>query len=39
MKRKLLSDTEWPGQALNLKDNNINVIVGQRKGTASWEQK
>ena len=29
---------QGPGQALNLKDNNINVIVGQRKGTASWNK-
>ena len=29
---------QGPGQALNLKDNGINVIVGQRKGTASWEK-
>ena len=26
---------QGPGQALNLKDNGINVIVGQRKGTKS----
>ena len=29
---------QGPGQALNLKDNGINVIVGQRKGTASWSK-
>jgi len=29
---------QGPGQALNLKDNGFNVIVGQRKGTASWEK-
>lgn len=29
---------QGPGQALNLKDNGINVIVGQRKGTGSWEK-
>ena len=29
---------QGPGQALNLKDNGINVIVGQRKGSASWEK-
>ena len=29
---------QGPGQALNLKDNGINVIVGQRKGTASWNK-
>ncbi len=27
---------QGPGQALNLRDNGINVIVGQRPGTASW---
>ena len=26
------------GQALNLKDNGVNVIVGQRKGTKSWDK-
>ncbi len=29
---------QGPGQALNLKDNGINVIVGQRKGTKSWDK-
>lgn len=29
---------QGPGQSLNLKDNGINVIVGQRKGTASWNK-
>lgn len=29
---------QGPGQALNLRDNGINVIVGQRKGTASWDR-
>jgi ketol-acid reductoisomerase len=29
---------QGPGQALNLKDNGINVIVGQRKGTNSWKK-
>lgn len=29
---------QGPGQALNLKDNGINVIVGQRKGTNSWNK-
>ncbi len=29
---------QGPGQALNLKDNGINVIVGQRKGTDSWDK-
>lgn len=29
---------QGPGQAMNLRDNGINVIVGQREGTASWEK-
>ncbi len=29
---------QGPGQALNLKDNGINVIVGQRKGSKSWDK-
>ncbi len=29
---------QGPGQALNLKDNGFNVIVGQRKGTKSWDR-
>lgn len=29
---------QGPGQALNLRDNGIRVIVGQRKGTASWQK-
>jgi ketol-acid reductoisomerase len=29
---------QGPGQALNLKDNGFNVIVGQRKGTGSWNR-
>jgi len=29
---------QGPGQALNLRDNGINIIVGQRKGTASWDR-
>tara|TARA_Y100000385_G_scaffold158603_1_gene164443 strand:- start:1327 stop:2370 length:1044 start_codon:yes stop_codon:yes gene_type:complete len=29
---------QGPSQALNLKDNGFNVIVGQRKGTKSWEK-
>lgn len=28
---------QGPGQALNLKDNGFNVIVGQRKPSKSWE--
>ncbi len=29
---------QGPGQALNLKDNGVDIIVGQRKGTGSWEK-
>lgn len=29
---------QGPGQALNLKDNGVNVIVGQRKDTNSWKK-
>ena len=29
---------QGPGQALNMKDNGIKVIVGQRKGGPSWEK-
>ena len=29
---------QGPGQALNLKDNGFNVIVGQRKGGQSWDK-
>jgi ketol-acid reductoisomerase len=29
---------QGPGQSLNLRDNKINVIVGQRKGGKSWEK-
>ncbi len=29
---------QGPGQALNMKDNGINVIVGQREGGRSWER-
>ncbi len=29
---------QGPGQALNMKDNGINVIVGQRKGSSSWDK-
>ena len=28
---------QGPGQALNMRDNGINVIVGQREGGKSWE--
>jgi ketol-acid reductoisomerase len=29
---------QGPGQALNMRDNGIRVIVGQRDGGASWER-
>ncbi len=29
---------QGPGQALNLRDNGFNVIVGQRKGSDSWDK-
>lgn len=29
---------QGPGQALNLRDNGFQVIVGQRKGSASWDK-
>src|SRR5512135_1325269 len=29
---------QGPGQSLNMRDNGIRVIVGQRRGTASWEK-
>jgi ketol-acid reductoisomerase len=29
---------QGPGQALNLRDNGIEVIVGQREGGASWDR-
>ena len=29
---------QGPGQSLNLKDNGINVIIGQRKGSKSWDK-
>lgn len=29
---------QGPAQALNLKDNGMNVIVGQRRGGASWKK-
>jgi ketol-acid reductoisomerase len=29
---------QGPGQAMNLRDNGFHVIVGQRKGTPSWER-
>ena len=29
---------QGPGQALNLKDNGFNVIVGQRRGGKTWDK-
>jgi ketol-acid reductoisomerase len=29
---------QGPGQAMNLRDNGINVIIGQREGGASWDK-
>ena len=29
---------QGPGQALNMRDNGVQVIVGQREGGASWEK-
>ena len=29
---------QGPGQSLNLKDNDFNVIVGQRKNSKSWDK-
>ncbi len=29
---------QGPGQALNLKDNGFNVIIGQRKNSSSWDR-
>lgn len=29
---------QGPGQAMNLRDNGINVIIGQRKGGKSWDK-
>ena len=29
---------QGPGQSLNMRDNGIRVIVGQRQGTSSWEK-
>ena len=29
---------QGPGQALNLRDNGFNVLVGQRKGGKSWDK-
>lgn len=29
---------QGPAQSLNLRDNGVNVIIGQRKGTPSWDR-
>ena len=29
---------QGPGQALNMRDNGVQVIVGQREGGASWDR-
>ena len=29
---------QGPGQALNLRDNGIRIIVGQREGGKTWER-
>lgn len=29
---------QGPAQAMNMRDNGIHVIVGQRKGTANWDR-
>ena len=29
---------QGPGQALNLKDNGFNVIIGQRQPSSSWDK-
>lgn len=29
---------QGPGQSLNLRDNGINVIIGQRRNTSSWNK-
>ena len=29
---------QGPGQALNLKDNGFNVVVGQREGSPTWQK-
>jgi len=29
---------QGPAQALNMRENGINVIIGQRSGTASWDK-
>ncbi|MDR2912257.1 MAG: ketol-acid reductoisomerase, partial [Alistipes sp.] len=29
---------QGPGQSLNMRDNGFNVIIGQRKGSPSWDK-
>src|SRR5580765_7370624 len=29
---------QGPAQALNMRDNGINVVVGQKQGSASWDK-
>ena len=29
---------QWTGQALNMRDNGINVIVGQRQNSKTWDK-
>ena len=29
---------QGPGQAMNLRDNGINVIIGQRKDSSTWDK-
>jgi len=29
---------QGPAQAMNMRDNGINVIVGQREGTKNWDK-
>ena len=29
---------QGPGQSLNMRDNNIKVIIGQRRGSKSWDK-
>ncbi|HHE73957.1 MAG TPA: ketol-acid reductoisomerase, partial [Desulfobacteraceae bacterium] len=29
---------QGPGQAMNMRDNGLKVIIGQRQGTSSWDR-
>ncbi|MBL8101413.1 MAG: ketol-acid reductoisomerase, partial [Anaerolineales bacterium] len=29
---------QGPAQAMNMRDNGINVIIGQREGTSNWDK-